>query len=81
MRDKIIDAIFDSWTEDGDTEFIRQRKDEMAQAINHLGLTKKEKNNMYDTVADLLCDIEERAFKDGLYYGIDLMTGRIFDGY
>lgn len=34
-----------------------------------------------NTVADLLCDIEERAFKDGLYYGIDLMTGRIFDGY
>ena len=81
MREKIIDAIFDSWTEDGDTEYMRQRKDEMAQAINHLGLTKKEKNNMYDTVADLLCDVEERAFKDGLHYGIDLMTGRIFDGY
>lgn len=33
MREKIIDAIFDSWCE------------------------------------------------DGLHYGIDLMTGRIFDGY
>lgn len=28
MREKIIDAIFDSWCEDGDTDFIRQRKDE-----------------------------------------------------
>ena len=68
MREKIIDAIFDSWTEDGDTDFIRQRKDEATQA-------------MHNTVADLLCDVEERAFKDGLHYGIDLMTGRMFSEY
>lgn len=81
MREKIIDAIFDSWCEDGDTDFIRQRKDETAQAIDHLGITKKEKNDMHNTVADLLCDVEERAFKDGLDYGIDLMTGRMFSEY
>lgn len=46
MREKIIDAIFDSWTEDGDTDFIRQRKDETAQTIDHLGITKKEKNDI-----------------------------------
>ena len=81
MREKIIDAIFDSWCEDGDTDFIRQRKDEATQAIDHLGITKKEKNDMHNTVAGLLCDVEERAFKDGLHYGIDLMTGRIFAGH
>ena len=65
----------------GDTDFIRQRKDEATQAIDHLGITKKEKNDMHNTVADLLCDVEERAFKDGLHYGIDLMTGRMFSEY
>lgn len=81
MREKIIDAIFDSWCEDGDTDFIRQRKDEATQAIDHLGITKKEKKDMRESVSDLLCTAEERAFKDGLHLGIDMMTGRMLSKY
>ena len=65
MRDKIIDAIYDAWCDGEDNTEIREKRDDVEKEINLLGLSKKEKKDMRESVSDLLCTAEERAFKDG----------------
>lgn len=81
MRDKIIDAIYDAWCDDEDNTEIREKRDDVEKAINLLGLSKKEKKNMRESVSDLLCTAEERAFKNSLHLGVDTMTGWMFSEY
>lgn len=81
MRDKIIDAIFDAWCDGEDNAEIREKRDDVEKEINLLGLSEKEKKDMRESVSDLLCTAEERAFKDGLHLGIDMMTGRMLSKY
>lgn len=58
-----------------------EKRDDVEKEINLLGLSKKEKKDMRESVSDLLCTAEERAFKDGLHLGIDMMTGRMLSKY
>ena len=81
MRDKIIDAIFDAWCDGEDNAEIREKRDDVEKEINLLGLSKKEKKDMRESVSDLLCTAEERAVKDGLHLCIDMMTGRMLSKY
>lgn len=81
MRDKIIAVIFDAWCDSEDNAEVREKRDDVEKEINLLGLNKKEKKNMRESVSDLLCTAEERAFKRGLHLGIDMMTGRMFSEY
>lgn len=81
MRDKIIDAIFDAWCDSEDNAEVREKRDDVEKEINLLGLSKKEKTDMRESVSDLLCTAEERAFKSGLHLEINMMTGQIFHEY
>lgn len=81
MRDKIIDAIFDAWCDSEDNAEIREKRDDVEKEINLLGLSKKERTDMRESVSDLLCTAEERAFKNSLHLGMDTMIGRMFSEY
>ena len=84
-RERIIDAIFDSWC-DGLLGMKTPTGQETDNAIDNLATyfdTQEDGWNFIETeIEKILCAREEAAFKDGFYCCLELINGNIFkEGY